>query len=122
MDEIYERYKDNIEFLCVYIREAHPEDNVRGVRAQVNANEGILINQHTTIEERAEAAQICVLRLNLKMPMALDPMTDQVDLAYRAMPERLVVVDADGVIDFISGAGPWGFIPDDWEEAIKRIV
>ena len=122
MNNIYEKYKSDIEFLCVYIREAHPEDNISGVRAQSNADAGILTKTHFSIEERAEAAQVCVLRLNLTMPMAIDDMTDQVDQGYRAMPDRLVVIDAKGKQAFISPQGPWGFVPELWEDAIKKIL
>ncbi|MGI9615284.1 MAG: deiodinase-like protein [Acidimicrobiales bacterium] len=122
MNQIYQTYNSDIDFLCVYIREAHPEDNISGRRAQMNADAGIFIDSHTTIEERADAAQTCVLRLNLKMPMALDDMTDQVDKGYRAMPERLAIVDAEGKLAFISGQGPWGFEPDDWEAAMKQLI
>ena len=122
MNNIYEKYKDRIEFLCVYIREAHPEDGISGYPAQSNVKDDIFISTHTNIEERAEVAQMCVLRLNLKMPMALDNMRDQVDQGYRAMPERLAVIDAEGKIAYISAQGPWGFLPDEWEAAIEKIV
>lgn len=122
MNQIYQTYNSNIDFLCVYIREAHPEDNISGRSAQMNADAGIFIDTHATIEERADAARTCVLRLNLKMPMALDDMTDQVDKGYRAMPERLAIVDAEGKLAFISGQGPWGFKPDDWEAAMEQLI
>ena len=122
MNEMYDKYKDDIDFLCVYIREAHPEDGISGYPAQSNVTDNIFIKTHTNIEERAEIAQTCVLRLNLKMPMALDDMTDQVDQGYRAMPERLAIIDADGKLAYLSQQGPWGFLPDEWEEAIQRII
>ncbi len=122
MNEIYERHKKNIEFLCIYIREAHPEDGISGVRIQSNADDGILTETHSNIEERAAAAEMCVLRLNLMMPMAIDDMTDQVDQAYRAMPDKLLVVDAQGKITYCSEQGPMGFFPNQWEIGIKSTI
>ncbi len=122
MNDIYERYKDKIDFLCIYIREAHPEDGISGVAIKSHAEQGIHTNTHKNIEDRAEAAQVCVLRLNLKMPMAIDDMTDQVDQAYRAMPDRLLVIDASGKITYMSEQGPWGFDPELWEREVKKIA
>ncbi len=122
LNEIFETYRDDVQFLCLYIKEAHPEDSVGGYRSSNNAAEGIVINQHIEIEDRAEEAATCVLRLNLKMPMALDDMSNQVEDAYRAFPDRLFLLDAEGRITYHSEQGPFGFLPGDWEAAIKDIL
>ena len=119
LNEIYQTYKDRMDFYCVYIKEAHPEDNFGGYRSERNTTEGILINQQTEIEDRAEAAEVCVLRLNLEMPMVLDDMTDQVEEAYIAWPDRMFVMNEEGVIQYHSALGPHGFLPNEWEDAIK---
>lgn len=122
LNEIYRTYKDRIDFYCVYIKEAHPEDNDGGYRTERNAADGITIDQPTTIEKRAEAAEVCVLSLNLEMPMLLDNMADQVEDAYRAWPDRLFIVDAEGRIAYRSEQGPQGFYPEFWEEAIQKLI
>jgi hypothetical protein len=119
LNEIYQTYKDDMDFCCVYIKEAHPEDSVGGYRSERNTKDGIFIDQQTEIEDRAEAAEVCVLRLNLEMPMVLDDMTNQVEEAYIAWPDRMFVVDESGVIQYHSALGPHGFLPDEWEQAIK---
>jgi hypothetical protein len=35
------------------------------------------------------------------------------------LPERLYVVDAEGIIAYRGKPGPWGFGIDSWEEAIR---
>ena len=122
LNQIYQANKDQIDFYCVYIKEAHPEDSDGGYRTQRNADLGILIDQPTDIDEREAAASACVLALNLEMPMLLDDMTNQVDEAYIAWPDRLFVIDADGIVTYRGEQGPRGFLPDVWEAAIHELT
>ena len=122
LNEIYRTYKDRIDFYCAYIKEAHPEDSDGGYRSERNAKIGIVIDQPTTIGERADAAEACVLALNLEMPMLLDDMTNQIEIAYRAWPDRLFVLDASGRVTFRSAQGPQGFYPNEWAAAIEDLV
>ena len=122
LNEIYRTYKDRIDFFCAYIKEAHPEDSDGGYRSEQNTKLGIVIDQPTNIDERAEAAEVCVLALNLEMPMLLDDMTNQIETAYRAWPDRLFVLNAEGRITYRSAQGPQGFYPEDWEAAIQGLI
>ena len=122
LNEIYRTYKNEVDFFCAYIVEAHPEDSVGAYRSEFNANQGITIDQPTTVDERADVAEMCVLKLNLEMPMLLDDMTDQINEGYRAAPDRLYLVDADGRIAYRGELGPRGFLPDEWEAAIKSLI
>ena len=54
--------------------------------------------------------------------MLLDDMTNQIEKAYRAWPDRLFVFDAEGRITYHSAQGPQGFYPEDWEAAIQRLI
>lgn len=120
MNEIYETYKEQVQFFCVYIKEAHPEDNMGGqYQVKSNRDEGIVYNQPTTITERAQVAEACMLHLNLKMPMLLDNMANEAEESYVANPERLYVIDKDGLIAYRSDPGPHGFNLDDWVKAIR---
>ena len=89
---------------------------------QSNVAEEVLYSQPTTTDERAEVAQACVLRLNFEMPMLLDEMSNAVDEAYAALPERLYLVDAEGNVVWRCGPGPFGFDVDGWEEQIKATL
>ena len=42
--------------------------------------------------------------------------------AYTAWPDRLYVIDRDGLIAHKSAAGPFGFKPAEVEAALKRIL
>ena len=95
LNEIYVEFKDKVQFYCVYIQEAHPTD---GRQSAGNLAEGIFYEQPKSIEEREELAQVCVLRLNLKMPMLLDNMSNEVDRRYAALPDRLYLLDENGVV------------------------
>lgn len=61
-----------------------------------------------------------MLRLNLEMPMLLDHISNEVDIAYSALPERLFFLDEAGVIRWSCGMGPFGFDPDGWEKVIRE--
>lgn len=117
LDETYEEYSDRIDFYCVYIQEAHPRD---GWQVMANLNEGVVYDQPASIDERAELAQICALRLNLKMPLLLDNMCNEVDRLYAALPERLYLIDEQGRVIFRTVVGSPGFDVDAWREAIRR--
>ena len=89
---------------------------------QHNLDDNIILNAPGSIEERAEIAEVCVLRLNMAMPMLLDDMTDQADRLYNALPERLYLIDGQGVVRFKTVAGSRGFAPEDWADAIADMV
>ncbi len=88
----------------------------------MNIDEKIIYEQPTTIEARAEIAEACVLGMNLAMPTLLDKMSNEIDDAYSALPERLFLIDAEGRINWRCGMGPFGFEPDGLERAIKELL
>ncbi len=104
-----------MKFFCVYIQEAHA---VETWQVLGNVWEEIAIGQPETEDERAEVAGLCMLKLDIDMPMLLDGIANEVDLAYAAMPERLFVLDQAGIVTYRSEMGPFGFTPEDWRAAI----
>lgn len=119
LNEIYDAYKDDVAFLVVYIQEAHPEgDN----QSQANYVDDVVYEQPVTEDDRAEIAQTCMLRLELRIPTVLDHMNNETDTAYAALPERLYVVDRDGKIAYRGEMGPSGFDPEEWLLAIDMQV
>lgn len=119
LDTIAKEYGDKVEFLCVYIREAHPTD---GSQSPPNLEDDVLFAQPTTEDERAEVAAACMLRFNFSFPMVLDNMSDEVESNYQAMPERLYTLDAEGRVTWKCGLGPHLFDPDGFEEEVKRLA
>ncbi len=87
----------------------------------MNVREEIVYRQPQSDDERASVAEACILHLNFEMPMLLDDETNQVDGKYLALPERLYVIDPEGVITWRSEQGPWGFDVDGWGKAIAAI-
>ena len=69
LHEIWERFGDRVDFVVVYIREAHPED---GWVVTPNRNEDIRVHDPTTDAERHEVAASCALRLKIRMPVVVD--------------------------------------------------
>ncbi len=105
-------------FFVVYIQEAHPTD---GWQIPPNEQEGVLYEQPKGAEEREAVAEACALHLNLSIPTLIDEMTNTVDRAYAALPDRLYLIDAEGRVAYRSEAGPWGFKPEELEAAIREM-
>jgi hypothetical protein len=105
-----------VQFYVVYIQEAHPSD---GWQMEVNEREDVVYHQPTTMDERAHVADACALALDLRVPTLIDEISNEVDEAYSALPDRLYLVDAEGRIAYRSGQGPRGFLPDEFEQAIS---
>ncbi len=90
----------------MYIREAHPTD---GRQAQANVQEGILIKDPKTLEERQKVAQEFAAQFKVSLPILVDTIDDQVEKAYAGWPDRIYVIDAEGKVAYKGGPGPQGF-------------
>lgn len=119
-EEIHQELKDTVNFLCVYILEAHPED---GWRVPHNWKKNICIPTPQDLDERADIAKLCVIDEGLTMPMVLDTMSDELLHLYAGSPERLYVIDGSGVITHKSSIGP--FDNEDveaWSDALRSVA
>jgi hypothetical protein len=116
---MYRTFRDRAGFAFVYIAEAHSVD---GWQMSSNEEEGVLLLQHTTLEERFAAAREGVERMGLTLPVLVDGMDNTVSEAFAAWPERLFVVDDDGLIAFHGGPGPFEFEPDAAAAALAQIL
>ena len=116
LEEIYDHYTDRVAFFIVYIREAHPED---GWVLADNRREEIALADPTSLDERAAAADACVVRLRTRIPVLLDGVDDAVALAYGGWPDRLYLIGRDGRVAFQGGRGPEGFKPGELATAIE---
>ena len=81
-------------------------------------DEGVVLQQQTTLEERRQQARETVRRLGLSLPLLLDEMDNRANAAFAAWPERLVLVGGDGRIVYPGSPGPWGFSPDEAREQL----
>jgi hypothetical protein len=119
MEEIYHRFREQVEFFVVYVQEAHPTD---GWQTESNIEEGVLFRQHQSYEERQEVAQTCSLDLHITISVLVEEMDNAIDEAYGAAPERLYLIGADGKAAYQGGAGPHFFDLDEWEQAIETYI
>ncbi len=113
---MYRRYGKDVEFLVVYIREAHPTD---GWQVRQNEREEILFAQPTTFKDRTAVAKQMCAKLEISIPTVIDNLDDKVNQDYAAAPDRLYLVGRDGKIAFKGAKGPFGFRPKDLEAAIQ---
>ena len=112
--DLYERYSDRVQFLVIYIREAHPTDGWYMGRHE--------IRDHQSLEERRKVAGECELALQHGIPTLVDEMDDAVMTTWAAHPDRLYLVGSDGRIAYAGGRGPWGFKPGALAKAIDRAL
>ncbi len=111
-----EKYKGEVEFLLVYIREAHPTD---GSDAPANHKAGILITKAKTYDEKETYATSCVRNLGIKFTTVVDKMDARVELNYMGYPDRMYLLGRDGRIGWKGAPGPAGFKPPELEQAIE---
>lgn len=119
VNEIYETYRNQVEFFLIYIHEAHPSD---GWQTPQNLYDDVIYEAPESEDDRAEIANACQITLDIKLPLLMDDMEDSVEESYISAPIRLFVIDPEGTITFNGAPGPQGFDPDAWETAIKDAV
>jgi hypothetical protein len=94
----------------VYIIEAHACDEWA---LPENAEVGIdSLAQPTSHESRLAAAREFISRFTPQMETVVDAITDAVELAYEARPERLYILDGRSgqpTVMFRSGPGPFQY-------------
>lgn len=106
-----------MQFLVVYIREAHALDG----RAPMTAPGDPIVEEPFEWEERRAVCQQCLENTAYGgMPTVIDEMDNEVNKAYAAAPDRLYLVGKDGSVVYRGGRGPFGFHPDELEAAIKK--
>lgn len=115
MEKLYADDGKQVEFLVVYVREAHPTD---GWQLGINEQEDILFAQPKSFEDRLEVAHEMCTKLEISIPTLIDAMDNQVGTDYAAFPDRLYLIGRDGTITYKGGPGPLGFKPAELRKAI----
>jgi len=103
----------------VYIQEAHPVD---GWQMPTNVEQKVLVATAHTFDERDTAANVCVVKLGIKIPALVDDINDTTEIAYTGWPDRLYVIDRDGRIAYKSLPGPYGFKPPQVEKTLQQLA
>jgi len=72
--------------------------------------------------ERCTAASTCVSNLGIEFPAVVDDLADSTERAYIAWPDRLYVIDRDGLVAYKSKPGPYGFHPEEVARALPQLL
>jgi len=116
--DLYAQYHAQVQFLVIYIREAHPVDGWTFNEKQREHG----IYDPKTMAERREVAGMCEAALQYGIRTYVDEMDDEVMRAYAAWPERLYLVDLAGRVFYAGGPGPFGFDPAALKGAIEALL
>lgn len=131
VQKIYEQYHHDIQFINIYIREAHPIDGWwLGRRLTKKAIQKIFPYpkasmshyEPKTIEERRAVATECQMALDYGVRTYVDEMDNRVNDAYAAWPTRLYLVGLDGRVVYAGGLGPYDFKPAKLKTAIDEYL
>jgi len=111
------KYAGRVDFLLVYIREAHPTDQWQVPR---NIEEKVLLESAKTQAMKDDHATACVRTLGIQFPAVVDNMENSTEAAYTAWPDRLYLVNKQGKITYKSAPGPGGFKSPGLAAAIEK--
>lgn len=111
--QLYEQFHDQVQFINIYIREAHPIDGWwlggRLTKSLVKKFEPKVSIDHydpQTLEERRQVAGECREALKYGIRIYVDEMDDRVNKAFAAWPTRLYLVGLDGRVVYGGSLGP----------------
>ena len=107
-----------MQFLLVYIREAHALDSDWPMGGD---GRGPIVEDPETFQERREVAHRCDEALDIDpIPILVDDIEDTAERAYSGWPDRLYLVGENGRIAYAGDRGPFGFKPAELEAAIRE--
>ena len=94
-NRLCEKYADRIDFLIIYIKEAHASDEW----ALERYNKDVCYRQPRNLPQRLAIAKDLIKNMEPSCPLVVDTMANEASLHYVAWPERLFVIK-DGVVVF----------------------
>jgi len=106
---IYNDYKNQADFLTVYVREAHPTDEWQ---MKSNVKDDVCYAQPKTLEQRVAIANDFIKRFQYPLPFGVDDMNNAANDAYAAWPERIYIIDESGHVAYRGGLGPFQYHPE----------
>lgn len=105
-NDIVLKYENSADFLTIYTSEAHPLDEWGLLNHEKYSR-----NQHVSIEDRIEAANV-FKKEGILGELAVDSLQNDGPKVYASLPERLYVI-LDGVIVYKGGMGPQMYKPEE---------
>lgn len=107
VDQVFDQFKDQAQFLLLYVREAHPDSILSVIRE--DGREALQkIPQPKDLSTRVSNASFCQRTKDLGIPIAVDKIDNRVGKAYAGWPNRMVVVGTDGKILYATDPAPGG--------------
>jgi peroxiredoxin len=119
MEDVYQSFGKDCNFVFVYILEAHASD---GKVSRANEAQNIEILQHNSYEMRSEAATTCQGKLEITMPIVVDTLDNATEKAYGGAPNRSYLIDKGGKIIYKGPRGPQGTQPTAVTAAIRKLL
>ncbi|TTG77886.1 Type II iodothyronine deiodinase [Bagarius yarrelli] len=115
---LVENFSDVVDFLLVYIEEAHPSDGWAGPPMDLFPFE---MKKHRNLEERMTAAQRLVQHFSLppQCRLAADCMDNNANMAYGVAYERVCIVQKKK-ITYLGGKGPFYYNLMDVQNWLER--
>jgi type I thyroxine 5'-deiodinase len=86
-----------------------------------NIKQGVVFASPKDMGEREVVADSCVRNLHIGLPALLDDFSNSTETAYTGWPDRLYVIDRQGRVAYKSKPGPFGFHPNEVEQALKAM-
>lgn len=109
---MHEKFGDRADFLTVYIKEAHPEDEWQ---MDSNVEQDVCYKQPTTTAQRVAIAKDFSERFQYPIPLLVDSIENRANAAYAGWPERFYILDEQRRIVYKGEPGPFGFHPEEVE-------
>lgn len=104
INQLYDRFRgDDVEFLFIYVREAHPGERIRA---------------HRSNGEKREAAHTLRDEEELVMPVLVDDLRGSIHRMYSGLPSPAFLIDKAGRVAF---RARWAR-PEGIESAIERLL
>lgn len=131
LKDVYRKYRNRVEFITVYVREAHPSDKwwlgetrtQRAVMDLFDARVRTDIVDPTTLDERRAVANACQeTLLDGEMTVYVDTIDDHVSTLYTGKPTRIYLIGRDGRVVYNPGIGPFGFNPEHLGQEIESYL
>lgn len=120
MKQLIEQYSGRVQFVFVYVLEAHPTD---GWNTESNRAAGVMYAQPISLEDRAKVANDWRKAYGFRSPVVLDWPDNRINADYAGEPERLYVLDGDCLVTFKSEQGPYyDSHLEDWAVALENVV
>jgi len=118
MHDLQEHFKESVQFLAIYISEAHAVDEWP-IGSKVAPFE-----QHRTLEERLTVANKFVTDFDYKITTLVDNMVPELcfERQMGAWPEQFYIIDKKGLISFIGTPNEQGFPPSVFRELKEHLT